>query len=297
MLSQAHAGVGDGEAEYWSAELLERGYCVVPDIVAPARVKSLHGDLKSRFERTPFCQGDFYGNRTKRFGALLRHSPHAEAFVCHALVLAIAERILGPHCDRIQLNLTQALEIHPGQLTQPPHRDEDMWRGAKGGMEYLINVMWPFTAYTKDNGATVVWPNSHRWAPDTVPDPDAAVNVEMDPGAALMFLGSTLHAAGTNRTQAPRAGMIVSYCLGWLKPYENQWLVYPPHVARTFSPEVSGLAGYRLHRPNLGNYEGQCPSVLLRDEVPEYLPAIDEVRPDQVEPLAAFRAQQALERV
>jgi hypothetical protein len=50
--------------------------------------------------------------------------------------------------------------------------------------------------------------------------------------------------------------------------------------------------GYQLHRPNLGNYEGQCPSVLLGDDVPEYLAATDELRPDQIEPLAAFKARQ-----
>ncbi|MGZ6021562.1 MAG: phytanoyl-CoA dioxygenase family protein, partial [Rhizomicrobium sp.] len=74
--------------------------------------------------------------------------------------------------------------------------------------------------------------------------------------------------------------------------YENQFLVYPPPIARRFSPELAALVGYQLHRPNLGNYEGQCPSVLLGDEVPDYLPAIDELRSDQIKPLAEFKARQ-----
>ncbi len=49
----------------------------------------------------------------------------------------------------------------PGAPPQLPHRDQDMWRGAIGEMEYLVNVMWPFTRYTRENGATVVWPDSH----------------------------------------------------------------------------------------------------------------------------------------
>ena len=73
----------------------------------------------------------------------------------------------------------------------------------------------------------------------------------------------------------------MSYCLGWLKPYENQWLAYPPEVARGFPPELAALVGYRQHRPNLGNYEGQCPSVLLQRHVPERLAATDALRPDQ----------------
>ena len=112
----------------------------------------------------------------------------------------------------------------------------------------------------------------------------------MEPGAALLFLGSTLHGAGANETTLVRRGVIVSYCLGWLKPFENQWLCYPPHIARNFDPDLAALVGYSLHRPNLGNYEGQCPSILLGDRPPAFLPAKDALRPDQEEALATFMA-------
>ena len=64
--------------------------------------------------------------------------------------------------------------------------------------------------------------------------------------------------------------------------------IYPPDVARWFSPELAALVGYAQHRPNLGNVEGQCPSTLLRDLVAEHRPAIDALRPDQEEAAAAF---------
>ena len=108
----------------------------------------------------------------------------------------------------------------------------------------------------------------------------------------LRHLGSTLHAAGPNVTSKPRRGVVVSYCLGWLKPYENQWLVYPPDVARDFDPEVAALVGYRQHRPNLGNYEGQCPSRLLEDDPPARIGAVDALRPDQQALAAAHDARQ-----
>ncbi len=81
---------------------------------------------------------------------------------------------------------------------------------------------------------------------------------------------------------------MISYCLGWLKPFELQWLVYPPAIARSFAPDLAALVGYAQHRPNLGNVEGQCPSVLLRDDLPDHLPAIDALRPDQDEAIARF---------
>jgi hypothetical protein len=55
----------------------------------------------------------------------------------------------------------------------------------------------------------------------------------------------------------------------------------PAHRRRGFSPELAALVGYQQHRPNLGNYEGQCPSVLLRRRVPQHFAATDALRPDQ----------------
>lgn len=275
----------------WVNQLLTDGYCIIPDLLPREKVETLGKDLSDRFDKTPFCTGPFYGGKTKRFGGLLKRSPHAEALVAHELILGITEDILGPHCDRVQLNLTQALQLHPGQEAQFPHRDQDMWRGVPGAAEYLINVMWPITDYTAENGATTVWPGSHRHRMEYETNPDNHICAEMKPGEALLFLGSTLHGAGANMSSEIRSGVIISYSLGWLKPYESQFLVYPPEVARRFSPEVAQLVGYCQHRPNLGNYEGQCPSILLKDDIAEYLSATDELRPDQLAMIDTFETE------
>lgn len=279
-MNSRHPGFAP-QIDRWTAKLLDKGWCVIPWLLSPDTIQALDTDLANDFEQTPFCEGGFYGSRTKRFGRLLARSPLSRKIVQHPLVLGISRKVMGPWCDTIQLNLTQAVALHPGAPPQLPHRDQDMWRGTIGETEYLVNVMWPFTRYTAENGATVVWPNSHgqkALEPDPPPGPFAA---ELEPGSALLFLGSTLHGAGGNASDEIRRGAIVSYCLGWLKPYENQWLAYPPEVARHFSPELAALVGYQQHRPNLGNYEGQCPSVLLQRHVPERFAATDALRPDQ----------------
>ena len=276
---------------YWTAQLLEHGYCVIPEILPADEIAALDADLAADFEETPFCEGRFYGERTKRFGRILARSRRAPLLVENDLVLGVVQAVLAPYCDTIQLNLTQATAVHPGALAQMPHRDQDMWRGPTGQIEYLVNVMWPLTPFTRENGATRVWPQSHghrifqtdseRWEQPEVP-----------PGSALLFLGSTQHAAGANRSGEVRRGMIAGYSLGWLKTYENQFLAYPPEIARTFSPELAALIGYRQHRPNLGNFEGQCPSVLLGDNPPGRLQAIDALRPDQVDAVDAHAAEE-----
>ncbi len=283
--------VGAGLLDQASSTLAERGYCLITDVVARKQIEALHDDLRRQFELTPFSVGDFYGSRTKRFGSVLKRSPHAEALVRHPLILDIADRMLGPWCDTIQLNLTQAIEIHPGELIQAPHRDQDMWRAGGGKVECLINIMWPFSDYTVDNGATLVWPESHKQPKDYCSDFTKAVAAEMSPGSALVWLGSTLHGGGANRTERPRTGLIVSYCLGWLRPFENQFLAYPPDVARRFSPELARLVGYQQHRPGLGNYEGRCPSELLFADGPdEPAPFVDTLPDWQRDAVSQFKA-------
>lgn len=275
-----------------AADLAAHGYCIIPDALPPATIGALDDDLAGAFARTPFGQGCFYGTTTKRFGRLLVRSPHAAALVQHRLVLGIVETVLSPWCDCIQLNTTQAIAVHPGAPAQLPHRDQDMWRGPVGEVEYLVNVMWPLNRFTPDNGATLVWPRSHgQKALDAEPE-EAPFAAELNPGTALVLLGSTLHGAGANVTSVVRRGLVVGYSLGWLKPYENPWLAYPPAVARTFPPELAALVGYRQHRPNLGNYEGQCPSILLGDHAGEPLGAIDALRPDQQALVDAYVAGQ-----
>ena len=280
-----------GEIARHTANLLADGYCMIDSALAPATIGALDDDLADDFARTPFGQGGFYGTTTKRFGRLLIRSPHAAALVQHRLIIGIVEAVLSPWCDRIQLNTTQAIAVHPGAPAQLPHRDQEMWRGPVGEIEYLVNVMWPLTPFTRDNGATVVWPRSHGSSALKTEPSELPLAAEMAPGAALIFLGSTLHGAGANLTSAVRRGLVVGYSLGWLKPYENQWLAYPPAVARHFASELAALVGYRQHRPNLGNYEGQCPSVLLGDGADRPLGAIDALRPDQQAMVEAYELE------
>lgn len=75
---------GDEAAvERCCAELASNGYCVISNAAAPATITNLDDDLDQRFTQTPFCQGDFYGPRTKRFGGLLKHSRYTAKLVMH----------------------------------------------------------------------------------------------------------------------------------------------------------------------------------------------------------------------
>lgn len=276
-------------------KLLEQGYLVIENAIDPDTLRRVNAELDPHFKAAPFGTGAFYGPETRRFGRALMRSKATHELALHAQVHGLVSEVLLPYCDSLQLNLTQGIEIHPGAPAQGPHRDADMWWLPRGQIESMINVMWALTDFTATNGATRVWPGSNREHLDQQLLPDEmAIPAVMPAGSACLFLGSTMHSGGANFSTSSRRGLVISYCLGWLKPWENQWLAYPPEVARQFSPELAALVGYRQHRPSLGNFEGQCPSALLQDG--EGAPWTDTLLPDQAALADMYREMQLAER-
>ena len=271
------------------AALRRDGYVILRNLITPHQTDILANELEPWLERTPRCEGDFYGWKTTRVGGLLAKAPMVQHLALHMRIQAIAEAILGPSCDYFQLNLTQATRVHPGERAQVPHRDEEMWPCDKHGKEWLINVMWAVDDFTLQNGGTRVWPGSHRDQLDRSIDPAGSVAIEMPRGSACVFLGSLTHSAGANTTDAPRTGIILSYCLGWLKTYENQFLAYPRGVVRYFPERLQRLIGYQMHRPNLGGWEGRDPIEYFTEEW-GYRRHADALTPDIAAELSAHYA-------
>lgn len=275
----------------FAQKLLDQGYLVIENAIPEELLDRVNGELDPHFQAAPFGAGAFYGPETKRFGRALMHSKAVHELALDRQVYGLVSEVLGPYCDSLQLNLTQGIEIHPGAPAQGPHRDADMWWLPRGQIESMINVMWALTDFTERNGATRVWPGTNREHLDQMLLPDEmAVPAVMPKGSVCLFLGSTMHSGGANFSTSARRGLVISYCLGWLKPWENQWLAYPPEVARHFSPELAALVGYRQHRPSLGNFEGQCPSALLGDG--EGSPWTDTLLPGQAELADQYRELQ-----
>ena len=271
--------------------LRAQGFVVLHDLVPPALIDRVNHELTPWFDKTPRCHGHFYGWNTTRFGSVLTKAPSTQELAALPDLLSIMDAVLGPNCDWYQLNLSQAVRIHPDSPQQPPHRDEEMWPTPKS-FEHLVNVMWALDDFTEENGATRLWPRSQFGALTREPEPEQAMVAEMPRGSALVFLGSLTHCGGANISGGHRTGLIFSYCLGWLKQYENQFLAYPPDVAKDFPKPLRDLIGYRIHRPNLGGYENQCPSVLFEGR-PDTLPAVDCLPPEVQAELEELNAKHA----
>jgi hypothetical protein len=232
-----------------SRELLqslgEDGAVIVSDVADTSVVDALEFELEPFIARTPKGADEFSGFETQRTGALVARTPLARGFVMDPLVLSCAREFLAPWAERIVLHLTQTINIHPGEGMQHLHRDRLAWGlHLPRDIEPQFNTIWALTDFTAENGATRVVPGSHRWDWSRRAEPEEFCQAEMSRGSVLFYTGSVLHSGSANLSAEPRLGLNITYCLGWLRQEENQYLSCPPEIARTLEPELQELLGY-----------------------------------------------------
>jgi ectoine hydroxylase-related dioxygenase (phytanoyl-CoA dioxygenase family) len=241
----------------------EGGYVILDNAIDQAGVHLLQVEVEPYFQARPVCQAHFFGFNTTRIEALFAKSRTAQKMAVHPAVLDVTDHVLGANCDSFQINLTQGIRIHPGEKAQIIHPDSALFPISHKPFEFQVNAIWAYSSFRKENGATMIVPGSHRWPEDRVPRQEEIAYAEMDPGSVLIYAASLLHGGGANATNQARTGIVISYCLGWLRQSENQYLSYPPEIARTFDPQLQRMIGYNVHRPNLGWVHGHDPIDLL----------------------------------
>lgn len=267
------------------ASLMDAGVVVIEDAAAPGVIETVRDELAPWFDRAYRGVGPFFGRRTKRFSGVFAKAASTAILAGDEFVLSIVERVLtgapdAQRCDTIQLNMTQAIGIEPGQEAQVLHRDEVMFPFSRD-YEVMVNVQWGLDPWRVDNGATRFVPGSQPWPRIRVPEPHEVAIATAPPGAALIWLGSTIHGGGANTSDSIRRGLAFSYTPGWLAQAERLLLSTPPHVARTLPRRVQRLIGYHLHKPNLGWIEERDPIEWLDGAFTDLAPAEDNLTPPQ----------------
>ncbi|MGI9323973.1 MAG: phytanoyl-CoA dioxygenase family protein [Pseudomonadales bacterium] len=245
------------------------GAVIVAGLLDAEQRAALIDELQPFIGRTPMGADDFTGRKTQRTGALIARTPKVRPLVTHPVVIGGAEKFLSPFTEKIILHLTQTIYIHPGQGAQVLHRDRLAWgTHLPSSIEPQFNTIWALTDFTAENGATRVVPGSHRWSSKQRAAAEQTVQAEMAAGSVLFYSGSVLHSGGENQSKAARLGLNITYCLGWLRQEENQYLSCPPHIARDLEPELQELLGYTQGNYALGYYSDPEATEPNRDILP-----------------------------
>jgi ectoine hydroxylase-related dioxygenase (phytanoyl-CoA dioxygenase family) len=245
------------------------GAVVVEDVADAALLDRIRDELRPFLEATPTGPDDFSGNRTRRTGSLVARSVSCRALVMHPLALGAARTLLG-HATNIQLHLTQAIAIGPGETAQPLHRDQwafDFFPFPQG-YEVQCNTIWAMNDFTEENGATRVVVGSSRAADGQAFGPGDTEPAEMRRGSVLLYSGSVYHGGGANRSDGTRLGLNITYNVAWLRQEENQYLSCPREVAETLPTELLRLMGYDRGAYALGYIDD------LRDPIEAVRPGV-----------------------
>jgi ectoine hydroxylase-related dioxygenase (phytanoyl-CoA dioxygenase family) len=240
--------------------LLADGYVVISGLLPPAAARAARDDLSRVLATTPTGRNDFEGRSTQRIYALFAKTRTFDAAATGPLLLDVLDRVLGHY----QLSAPVGIRIGPGETAQVLHRDDSVYPLPEDGPPVVVNTMWPLDEFTAENGATRFVPGSHRWAPGRRPAAADPVEVAaMPPGSVLFYLGRLYHGGGANQSAAPRLGVILEYCAGWLRPQENHCLAVPRDVARDLAPRLQELLGYGIYPPFVGYVDGAHPRKVL----------------------------------
>jgi ectoine hydroxylase-related dioxygenase (phytanoyl-CoA dioxygenase family) len=260
-------------------EVLRRdGGVIVADMLQSAVLDRFTADLEPFLSRVPFGEKDFTGARTRRCAALFAKSMATAEFLMQPHFLGACEQILADDFSypvaagkttvktTLRVSVSQAIQIWPGQGAQPLHRDDYLHHRHHPGPDSQVQVLYAATDFTAQNGATLVVPGSHLLDDTRVPRPEEAVPAIMSRGSGLIYLGSTYHGGGQNRTENElRTAVIISLARGYLRQEENQYLVVPLETVRRYPLRIQQLLGYALSPPFCGWIEMCDPSVALTE--------------------------------
>jgi ectoine hydroxylase-related dioxygenase (phytanoyl-CoA dioxygenase family) len=222
-------------------------------------------EVKPWADRTERLQLKFFGGGLRKVESVITKSRAFVTLLSNPVIHELNELILGPES---LLNGSAVFILEQGARDQTLHNDgtiyEPMLPRSPGGPHYLLVYMWAVTDFTKENGATRAIPGSHLWPAGRTPTADDPIDyLEMPRGSVAVWLGSTFHSAGMNRTTTARVGTQMGFNCGWLRPHEANLLLVPPLVARDMPLNVQEVLGYRAHRGMLGCIEQQSPGEWL----------------------------------
>ena len=262
-------------------ECFERdGGCIVENMLTQQTLEGLWADLRSELDVTPNGEGFFVGNQTRRISGLFNRSMHMQDLVIQHQFYGAAEKLLcKPYkywlndvqyeaTPALQVSLTQAIMILPGQGLQPLHRDDIAPHRRHPAPASQVQVLYALSEYSEANGATRVIPGSHKWDDDRAPSYEESVPAEMNPGDGLIYLGSTYHGGGQNMTvDRPRTAIATTLVLGYLRQEENAYIAVPRDRIREFPERVQRLRGWSTNPPFCGWIEMRDPNYLVASDV------------------------------
>lgn len=267
--SQETASISEAAKALWAdirrlklephvAELEVLGYTVVPPELAapPGFTDEVLAKILEVYERRHGVPLDLHGDALDgpassmgvHLSYLLFEDPVFQQAVLNPVVLALVDYMLGKNCI---LKNCLALLKGPGGPELSIHCDNGKISSPFPPHELTCNFTWALTDYSRENGALVVVPGSHKEYRHPKPGEgreDRQV-VEAAAGSLLVWTGRTWHGAVTRTAPGIRVNLITAMCRNFIRPQEPYREDVDQEVLDRNDPRLAVLLGQDI---NLG---------------------------------------------
>ena len=254
------------DVEFHSEQVVSQGFTIIPNAVSPDQAREAIDALEEIYERErPIAErmGEQTENQKVARNPIAKH-PFFETFYLCPPVLNVCKRILG---DDMVLYDTTGRSIRPSGGREQRHGfqvhvDRELFSVSPfvdgTHIPVAINVLWPLVDFTAKNGATVIWPGSHRSlkVPESEGQHPGYVQAETPAGSVIMWDAATWHATGLNTSDHVRHSAIGFFQRRWVKGMIDNERIIPPHVKRRLSPDMRELLAIDGSLPDYSSVRG-----------------------------------------
>lgn len=232
-----------------TSNLQTHGWVLLPSAVDAAFLRDLHRDMETAYRACREIQiKNGIGEGTD---GTVHHLP-----IFGGSFLTFLER--NPAADALRdfFGGPYILNSFGGVLNLPSnlsyvgnvHRDQ---RTFSGNLPLMAQLLVMLDDFTEENGATYFYDGSHRQANKPADDEffASARRAVGTAGSIVMFNSNVWHAAGVNRSTAPRRALTLVFSV----PFMKQQLDYPRALGYerrdSFSPALQQVLGYHARVP------------------------------------------------
>lgn len=232
------------------AQLLDEGWCVVPDVLSAGetaetlnRLWAAAGEYRRRGNDT-FIRSLDPTEANVRVFDLLDIDPVFRELIRRAEGMELVRELLGPE---ILISNFTANIARPGSQSMMLHSDQALVAPEPWLAPWSINIIWCLTDARFENGATLFIPGSHRVTTldELGPEPARRLRAfDAKAGSIVAMDGRVWHTSGANITQdEDRALLFGYYSQAFLRPQVNWNVVLSPETQAGLDAEFRRLLG------------------------------------------------------
>lgn len=272
------------DIEQLRADLTEFGYAMVKEALTPQQLEVFRDrvDQQAAGERKAnvgsYTSADKDGVPTNQFLLAIVNKGQ-----CFADAVELSDRSVqhGPLIDQILdevlgrefiCNSGAVAIAGPGGTPQAMHCGQSMIPKPWPPWPYECFAGFLLDDFSAANGGTLVIPRSHRILSEAGSEPlkelPPTTNVKAPAGTCLLMDGRLVHGTGTNRSDALRRLLIMTFHKPFVRQQEQWALTVNRSVYENASPKLKIRLGFQAWHGGLGGFEGhgQGSVAPLRDE-------------------------------